>query len=223
VITNKNNWLKHINREMTLQAKGLDLCPYLIALEGWRRGLKLTWLVGDTNKSDIRIFGQKHIPMRLFSLSSDEKKHYFFRSRGDLVSNKAINVCMNKEETKKYLLKNNVPTPLGKRFTGLKDPENRLKAVDYSQTIDFPVVIKPTKGSLGKGVIANIKTIEELEESLNHVIDDLNYSDIIIEQYFSGREYRVYVVGDKIAGAVEKIPPNIIGDGINTIQKLINI
>src|SRR5699024_7010840 len=37
----------------------------------------------------------------------------------------------------------------------------------------------------------------------------------------SGNDYRLYVVGDQVVGAILRIPPNIIGDGVNTIETLI--
>ena len=48
-----------------------------------------------------------------------------------------------------------------------------------------------------------------------------DYEDIIIEKYISGRDYRVCSVYGDIVAVSERIPPYIIGDGISTIEKLI--
>ncbi len=45
----------------------------------------------------------------------------------------------------------------------------------------------------------------------------------MIEKYYTGQEYRVYVVGGKVIGAINRLPANITGDGVNTIEGLIKI
>ena len=37
------NWLPHLTNEMMIGARNNNLCSYVIALEGWRRGLTLTF------------------------------------------------------------------------------------------------------------------------------------------------------------------------------------
>lgn len=44
-------WLPHVTNDVTIGARN-RLCAYLISLEGWRRGLKLTWY-SENVKSNV--------------------------------------------------------------------------------------------------------------------------------------------------------------------------
>lgn len=212
-------WLENLNHEVVKDAIGVTLCPYLIALEGWRRGLTVRWYVNSTEKTNIKTLGSPRLTSRVFSLTLNDKTHFFFRSRGDQVSTDAVEICNDKAETKKLLIDNGVPTPVGKNFSIEENTEKEI--YEYALSLGFPLVVKPLRGSLGKGVIANIKDEEELKGALNYIIHELKYMNIIVEKFFEGEEYRVYVIGDKVVGAVKKIPPYIIGNGVSTIKELI--
>src|SRR5690625_1684007 len=91
------------------------------------------------------------------------------------------------------------------------------------EDIEYPVVLKPTDGSFGKGVITNISNVEELKNALAIVRTEQNIRNVMIEQHIPGEEYRVYVVGDQAVAAMNRIPANIIGDGNSSIRQLIGI
>src|SRR5699024_7782901 len=56
---------------------------------------------------------------------------------------------------------------------------------------------------------------------LKYVRNELGYKEVIVESYFSGEDYRVYVVGDEVVGVIKRIPANIVGDGKTNIEELI--
>src|SRR5699024_5231249 len=190
------------------------LCAYLVALEGWRRGLTLTWYSEKVKKRGI------HAPGRLFTLSSDKKTHEFYKTAGDKISKEAIVITGNKEEAKKYFEEYGVPTPEGRRFT--KHIEDK-KILNYAKNLGYPVVLKPTNGYRGIGVVVNIVNEKELQESLKYVREELGYLDVLIERYIQGEEYRVFVIDDKVISVLWRIPANIIGDGEHSIQQLIRM
>src|SRR5699024_6255976 len=150
-----------------------------------------------------------------YSISDGNKTHHFSTTRGDFVSREAIDLTKNKQSAKEYLINGNVPTPLGKDFN--KDIQD-INVIEYAEDIGFPVVVKPLSGTGGKGVIANIKDKKDLEEALNYVRVKLNSPHIILEKYFKGEDYRLYVLGDKIVGAIKRIRANVKGDGKHTIK-----
>src|SRR5699024_739148 len=80
---------------------------------------------------------------------------------------------------------------------------------------------KPISENAGKGVFANITNEEYLRKVLVHVREELNYKDIIVEEFVHGVEYRVYMVGDKVIAAVNRRPANVVGNGTSTIMELI--
>ncbi|TPE68179.1 acylphosphatase [Halalkalibacterium halodurans] len=205
----KNNWLPHLEESIPEDAQGYTVSLYSVALEGWRRGMTLKFINENRRKSEI-----------IFSLKWRDKEHRFSVSRGDLVPKEAIRICIDKPSTKKYLLDAGVPTPLGKAFEeDVADEE----IVNYANSLGYPLVVKPSNGTGGGGVIANIKNEGEFREALAYVKYDLKYPELIVEKYFAGQDYRVYVIGDKVIGAIARIPPNVVGDGVNTIQQLLKV
>ena len=216
----KAEWLPHLTNEVVADARGWNLDAYAIALEGWRRGLTLKWHAKGSDKFSEMKTWFVDTPGRLFSLSSEEKIHYFFRTRGDKVTNKAVEIGSDKEQTKQRLIKAGIPTPVGKQFKEDVSDEEIINDVLES---GFPVVLKPTDGSFGRGVITNINNEQELKDALTHVRTDQNFRDVIIEQYIPGEDYRIYVVEDQAVAAMKRIPANIVGDGIHSIRDLINV
>lgn len=209
--------LPNLNKEVVKGINGFMLDTYLIALEGYRRGLSLTWYKAESDVCKMdRLNGSTN--GKFFSLSYGNKTHYFFRSRGDKVSNKAIRTVQNKEITKDILLKKGVPVPVGINFN-LSDSNEQI--VKKSEKIGFPLVVKPRNGSMGKAVYTNILNTEELLEALEDLRVKYRFKDYIIEQYYEGNEYRVYVVGDEVVAATNRIPANIVGNGKLNIKELI--
>jgi len=48
-------------------------------------------------------------------------------------------------------------------------------------------------------------------------------SDVIVERYFPGHDFRLLVIGDKLVAAARRDPPQITGDGEHTIAELVAI
>ncbi|WP_449355097.1 acylphosphatase [Virgibacillus natechei] len=218
MVENNTEWLPHLSSEIVSDAHGNLLDAYAVSLEGWRRGLKLRWHVKDSEKFSDMYTWFVDRPGQLFSLSSKDKTHYFFRTRGDKVSNEAVEIGKDKERTKQALMKAGVPVPEGRQFSG---EETNETITEYASAIGFPVVLKPTDGSFGRGVISNITSAGEFEHSLGYLRTELNEPNVIVERYIPGNEYRIYVVGDQVVGAINRIPPNVVGDGVNNIKTLI--
>ena len=215
-----SEWLPHLHPEVISEVEGNYLDAYVVALEGWRRGLTLRWHVKNSEKfNEIKTWYVDH-PGLLFSLHSEEKSHYFFRTRGDKVTTDAVECAMDKEVTKNMLQKEDVPVPIGKEFTNIATTE---EIVTYANELGYPVVLKPTDGSFGRGVMTNITTNGELEEALAYVRDELEEDHIIVEKHLTGKDYRLYVVDREVVGAILRVPPNVVGDGVNTIEALIDI
>lgn len=216
--TSGENFLPHLTEEVVSDAKGPELDAFAIALEGWRRGLTLKWYAKNTVEfQDMNVWNVEK-PGKLFSLASDNHTHYFFRSRGDKVSNLAVETCMDKQKTKELLLQHSVPTPGGKAFKADSEIED---AIVYASSIGFPVVVKPIDGSFGRGVYVNIESTEALEAILRKRIEAEDKDDFLVERFVPGDEYRVYVVDQKVVGVIKRIPANITGDGEHTVKELI--
>lgn len=206
-----NEWLDKYSDDMVKGARNSNFCSYLIALEAWRRGLDVTWYSKKVKR-------KTHAPGRLYSISSKDRTHEFYKAKGDKVNKESLRITGNKEKTKEVLERHNVRVPKGRRF--FKESTDK-EIVNYVQEIGFPVVLKPTKGFQGNGVITNITNLEFLKDSIMHVREELGYHDVMIEEHIEGEEYRVFVIEDEVIAVLNRIPANIVGDGVNTIRDLI--
>lgn len=121
--------------------------------------------------------------------------------------------------TKKILESNDISVPLGETFKS-NEIENILEAYKILNT---PVVLKPVHGSHGYDVYTNINSKEELLESLKSLIKNRGITDVLIEEYFPAREYRVFITKNKDYAVLHRDPASVIGDGIHTIAELIKI
>lgn len=203
-------WLPHLEDAVPSAGQGKRISTYTVSLEGWRRGLKLKFysLFEDGNKLKVR-----------YSLSNGEKTHHFSLSMGDRVSDKAFEICDDKDLTKQYLRKGNVPVPEGKMF-GLEYSTEEI--IQYGLSLGFPLVVKPTDGNAGRGVFANITNEKDFREIVPYVREELEFDNIIVEKYVDGEEFRIYVIEDRVLGAMNRRPARVIGDGIHTIRELIH-
>ncbi|NMA90746.1 MAG: hypothetical protein GX972_05390 [Amphibacillus sp.] len=212
------SWLPNLNSEIMYEARGFELDAYIIALEGWRRGLTLRWHVKDDEHFKNMKTWYVDRPGKLFSLSSETKTHYFFRTRGDVVTNEAVEIGMDKARTKETLKKNGINVTEGKSFNVDVTIEEILS---YASQISYPVVVKPVEGSFGRDVHLNIKDDQELTIAFNKLRDNPKIDSILIERQYNGNDHRLYVIDDQVVAAIERIPANIVGDGESTILELI--
>lgn len=212
------NWL---TKRMLKGVRGFNVDAYLMALEGWRRGLTLTWYADPTKVTDLKLIGFNPLG-KSFSLTDNKTKttHYFYRSRGDKVANEAVDIVHHKYQAKENFNKSNVPTPKG---IMIDQATSQAEVKEAINALTFPLVVKPALGSLGKGVTTNIQNEEELFDAVQQIKEKYeNYHEIIVEEYVNGEEYRVYVVGNEVAAVTKRIPANVTGDGVSSIKQLID-
>ncbi|WP_035513050.1 ATP-grasp domain-containing protein [Halalkalibacillus halophilus] len=215
-----DQWLETLPKEIVKGIEGNFLDSYAIALEGFRRGLKLTWHAkDDENFAEMETWSVDQ-PGQLFSLSDEQgNKRYFFRTRSDLISNEAVQIGKDKHRTREVLEANNVATPKGMFFQANMDTE---EIISSAKELGFPLVVKPFDGSFGRGVVTHIKDEAELTEAISYVRTDLGFKDLILENHVSGDEFRLYVVNKRVIAAIKRDPAHVTGNGIQSIKELID-
>lgn len=202
-------WLTHINGAIPPSGIDNNFSVYIIALEGWRRGLKLKFYRDDSVDKTFKV---------RYELVSEEHSHRFEDSRGDLISQEAIEVCNDKYLTKKYLERAGVSTPEGEMF---QSHDSNEEIFEYAKKVGFPLVIKPLDANGGKGVFSNITNLNDFKMAVQNLRGDMGYRSIIVERYIEGDEYRVIVVDNKVHAVLKRLPANVIGNGKDTIRELI--
>ncbi|MFC5475198.1 cyanophycin synthetase [Paraherbaspirillum soli] len=126
----------------------------------------------------------------------------------------AESIAQDKELTKKLLNAAGVPVPQGRVVS---DAEEAWAA---AQEIGSPVVLKPRDGNQGKGVAVNITAREQVLAAFE--VASQICSEVIVERYLPGHDYRLLVVGKHLVAAARRDPPQVIGDGLHTIRQLVD-
>lgn len=132
----------------------------------------------------------------------------------DRTSSIAVDLASNKDETKRMLEGAAIPVAKGVCISRFEDLAGAVIS------IGFPLVFKPLDGNHGKGASINVKTMEDAEAAYDHA---KKYSRrIIIEKFITGFDFRVLVINHKFIAAALREPAHVIGDGVSTIQQLID-
>ena len=127
----------------------------------------------------------------------------------------AVDIACNKEETKRLL--QDAAIPVAKGVT-ISDPEGVRDAVRH---VGFPLVFKPLDGNHGKGATINVQTMEEAVAAFEYA---QRYSRrVIIERFITGYDFRILVIDHKMVAAALRVPAHVTGNGLNTVQELIDI
>lgn len=125
-------------------------------------------------------------------------------------------IMENKEVTKMILREKHLNVPEGIRIKSVSEAmENfyRFKARD--------IVVKPKSTNFGLG-ISIIKGMASENDYRNAVENAFKYGDsVLIEDFISGKEYRFLIIGNEVAAILHRMPANVVGNGVLTIEELV--
>lgn len=158
----------------------------------------------------VKFFGKY---VHEFKLIYKNKKYYFEGIPLIIFKEKDFEMY-KKHECKRFLLKNNLPTVKGQIFL------NKSKAFKFGNSIGFPLVVKPSQGSLSHHVTCNINSEKQLWRAIKIA---KKYSPaFMVERFIAGDLFRASVIGKKKVFVSKKEKANVVGDGRSTIEKLID-
>ncbi len=126
----------------------------------------------------------------------------------------AVDIAGDKEDTKDLLEAAQIPVPTGKI---VRDEDGLQSAI---QKIGYPVVIKPISGNHGKGATTNIINWDQAVKALAEA--KVYGRSVICEKFITGYDFRVLVINNKFVCAALRTPASVIGDGVHTIEWLVN-
>lgn len=132
----------------------------------------------------------------------------------DCTSAIAQSIAQDKQLTKQLLKAAGVPVPDGQPVNSIDE------AWEVACKLGLPVVVKPKDGNHGRGVTVNVETKNHLEAAYRAALEA--GTQVIIERYIPGNDYRFLVVGDQLIAAARRDPPFIMGDGIRTVSALVD-
>lgn len=125
----------------------------------------------------------------------------------------AVEAAGDKNLTKTLLAAAGVPTPRGVVVRTADE------AVAAAAKIKGPVVVKPLDGNHGRGVSLDLATPEAVRWGFEQARP--HGARVIVEEQFSGQDYRILVIGGKVVAVAERVAAQVVGDGTSTIEALV--
>lgn len=177
--------------------------------------------LGPSTKAIVNAATARGIPYRrlnkgsLIQFGFGAKQRRILASETDRTTAIAETIAQDKNLTRDLLSGIGVPVPEGRPVESADD------AWEAAEEIGVPVVVKPQDGNQGRGVTTNLTTKEQVVRAYEIAYDES--SSVIVEKYIPGCDYRLLVIGGELIAAARREPANVIGDGLHTIQQLIDI
>ncbi|OGY32319.1 MAG: hypothetical protein A3C02_04225 [Candidatus Andersenbacteria bacterium RIFCSPHIGHO2_02_FULL_45_11] len=160
------------------------------------------------------------LPERAFSVSNTTTSHFFKGTSFPCNNMVASALSCNKYFLRKLLKQHGIPVPKTIRLR-LASQWQKVSA----SSLRFPLVVKPISASHANGSSMNIINEDELRRAARRAFDYVKKHNkrklILVEEYFSGKDLRLFVIGDKVVSVLQREPAYVIGDGVKTVRKLI--
>ncbi|GAA0180583.1 bifunctional glutamate--cysteine ligase GshA/glutathione synthetase GshB [Clostridium sediminicola] len=180
----------------------LELSTQILIKDAIKRGVSVEVIDRDEN---------------FIMLSKGNKIEYIKQAtKTSLDSYSSILIMENKVITKMMLEKSNIRVPKGQNYRNINGAKK-----DYNLFKNRKIVIKPKSTNFGLGItIFKENFTRELYERAIDIAFNHDNS-IMIEEFISGKEYRIFVIGDEVVGILHRVPANVTGDGVKNISELV--
>jgi cyanophycin synthetase len=201
--------------EALLDERPFDLSP---VLERARRVAERDAL-GPSTAAIVRAAERRGIPTRRIGTGSLVQLGYGKNLRmiraavTSRTSSVAVDVASDKALTKAFLRRALIPVPRGSVVETLEEAKEALAS------LGGPGVVKPLDGNQGKGISIGVRDEAQLARAFELARD--HGPEVIVEELYEGRDYRVLVVAGRVVAASERRPPCVTGDGKTTLRELV--
>ena len=180
----------------------LELSTQMIIKEALLRGIKVEVLDWEDN---------------LIRLTQGRKVEYIKQATKTSLDTYIVPLIMeNKVVTKVVLKEQEIRVPEG---SVVHSVEEGLQESRHYFGKAFVIKPKSTNFGLGVAILQNNYTEVEVKTALQMAFQ--YDSSVLLEEYITGKEYRILVIGDEVIAALHRVPANVQGDGIHTIRELV--
>jgi cyanophycin synthetase len=129
----------------------------------------------------------------------------------------AVDIASDKSLTNRLLDSAGLPVPRAEVV------ETEDEAVGAAGRLGFPCVVKPLDGNHGRGVALDLRSDEAVREGFAGALRESRSGDVVVETFVAGNDYRVLVIGGRVAAVAERVPASVVGDGVHTVRELVDI
>ncbi|MGO2083209.1 bifunctional glutamate--cysteine ligase GshA/glutathione synthetase GshB [Vagococcus sp.] len=181
----------------------MELSTQLMLASAIEKGINFEIL--DSNDQFVKLYYQNHV---------EYVKNTNMTSLDSYVSPL---IMENKTVTKNILNENGFRVPMGQEYSSFSIAE-----ASYIEFCHQKIVVKPksTNFGLGISIFEEGFTQVDFNEAIRIAFEEDEH--ILIEEFISGTEYRFYVLDGEVEGIILRVPANIKGDGIRTVEELVN-
>ncbi|MBI5547525.1 MAG: cyanophycin synthetase [Deltaproteobacteria bacterium] len=177
--------------------------------------------LGPSTNAIVAAAEARKIPVRrlsersLVQLGHGARAHRLWTAETDGTGAIAEAIACDKELTKRLLRAGGVLVPQGRPVDSAAD------AWAAAGEVGLPAVVKPRDGNHGRAVFTDLSTREQIESAYRFAVEE--GSGVLVEQYLSGDEHRLLVVGEHLVAAARGEAAWVVGDGVNSVQKLVEL
>jgi len=181
----------------------LELSTQLLLKAALKRGIEFEIIDRDENFIVLK--------------KGDQKEYVKQATKTSLDSYMTVLIMENKLVTKEVLKKKGIRVPKGKAYRDLGEAMN-----DFELSQGKPVVIKPKSTNFGLGITIFTSSFskEDYQKAFEMAFE--HDKTVLLEEFLTGKEYRFLVMGDEVVGILHRVPANVIGDGVHTIEQLVH-
>ena len=190
---------------------GPDLAWIARAVEDDRLGVSTAALAEAAERRGIPV--RRVGSLSLLRLGYGCHRRLVWAGLTDQTSAVGVDAASDKLLTKQLLAAAGIPVPPG----ALARSEE--EAAEEFTRIGGPVVVKPRGGNHGANVIVGVSTAAAVAAAYRRAA--AGGSDVIVEAFVPGRDYRVLVVDGRVAAAALLRPAAVTGDGRSDIATLV--
>lgn len=184
------------------QYEGLELSTAMLIDAAEQRGIEVEIL--DTEDNFIR-------------LTKGDKSEYIKQATRTSADTYIAPLIMeNKEVTKLILREKGINVP-----AGIKVKSAAEAMAHYQEFRGKDIVVKPKSSNFGIGIVIH-KNLQCENCYRKAVINAFSHdTSVLIEEFVAGKEYRFLVIGDEVVGILHRVPANVVGDGVHTVEELV--
>jgi cyanophycin synthetase len=129
----------------------------------------------------------------------------------------AVDIASDKELTARLLEAAGLPVPKSQSCRTVE------QAVRLAERVGYPVVVKPADGNHGRGVQLDLRDAHAVRAGFPAAKEQSRNGRVIVESFYTGKDYRVLVVGGHMVAVAERVPAHVVGDGQHTVTELVDI
>ncbi len=153
-------------------------------------------------------------PLRLIRIEANGKSFCIYKTRIPVNNSVSCIISKSKTMTAKFLRGAGLPAPKHELFEDI-EPARKYFEKNSSRRL----VIKPDYGIGGDGVSLTTDSVEQFDQAF---LEAKKFSlKVVIEDFVTGKNYRVLVLGGKVIGVALRLAAQVTGNGTDTIAALV--